>query len=153
MTPEEERAVLHFPCGYKHTLLFVAYCKHVLVNHEMRAGHRLEFLEWINKQVDIVIRADMLAIIEPMSVTEVKMMDEAQSLDREGDPAGMGSFRVLTSADVFAEFIKLNPSLLKAIMLHDAIWINSVPSSSPSNPFAASATVSPYRSPTEAYAR
>ena len=145
MTPEEERAVLHFPCGYKHTLLFVAYCKHVLVNHEMRAGHRLEFLEWINKQVDIVIRADMLAIIEPMSVTEVKMMDEAQSLDREDDPAGMGSFRVLTSADVFAEFIKLNPSLLKAIMLHDSLWTKPVHSSAqPANPFAPAATQAPY---------
>lgn len=153
MTPEEDRAVRHFPSGYRYTLLFVAYCKHALVNHEMRAGHRLQFLEWINKQVDFVMTADMLAIIEPMSITEVKMMDEARSLDRDSDPAGMGSFRVLTSADVFAEFLKLNPSLLKAIMLHNAIWTNSAHPSSPSNPFAASETGSPYRSPTEAYAR
>lgn len=137
MTPEEERAVLHFPCGYRHVLLFVAYCKHALVNHEMRAGHRLEFLEWINRQVDIVIRADMLAIIEPMSLTEVQMMDEALSLDREGDPAGMASFRVLTSRDVFADFLRLNPSLLKAIMLHDVLWTKPVHSSAqPANPFA-----------------
>jgi hypothetical protein len=129
MTPEEERAVCHFPSGYRYSLLFVAYCKHALVNHEMRAGHRLQFLEWINKQVDIVITADMLAAVEPMSVTEVKMMDEALSLDREGDPAGMASFRVLTSPDVFADFLRLNPSLLKTIMLHDTLWTNSAHSS------------------------
>jgi hypothetical protein len=129
MTPEEERAVRHFPTGYRYTLLFVSYCKHALVNHEMRAGHRLQFLEWVNKQADIVMTADMLAVTEPMSLTEVKMMDEALSLDREDDPAGMGSFRVLTSADVFAEFLKLNPSLLRAIMLHDALWTNSAHSS------------------------
>jgi hypothetical protein len=129
MTPEEERAVRHFPCGYKHTLLFIAYCKYGLVNCEMRAGQRLQFLEWVNRQVDLIVTADMLATIEPASITEVKMMDEALSLDREDDPAGMGSFRVLTSADVFADFLRLNPSLLKAIMLHDALWTNSAHSS------------------------
>jgi hypothetical protein len=129
MTPEEERAVRHFPCGYKHTLLFIGYCKYGLVNCEMRAGQRLQFLEWVNRQVDLIVTADMLATIEPASVTEVKMMDEALSLDRDGEPAGMASFRVLTSPDVFADFLRLNPSLLKAIMLHDALWTNSAHSS------------------------
>src|SRR5271169_5910961 len=106
MTAEEERAVLHFPTGHRHALLFIAYVKNILVNGEMKAGQRLQFLEWINEQT---FAPEVLEIIEPMSDTEMKMMLEARSLDHKDDPAGMASFKVLTS-EVFNDFLALNPS-------------------------------------------
>jgi len=122
MTAQEENAVLHFPDGYRHTLLFIAYVKHILVNLEMKAGQRLQFLEWINGQTSQVIAAEMLEMIQPMSDTEMKMMHEARSLNRKDDPAGSASFDVLTSEEVFDDFLALNPSLLAAIMLHNKQW-------------------------------
>jgi hypothetical protein len=125
MTAEEENAVLHFPTGYRHTLLFIAYVKHILVNVEMKAGQRLLFLEWINGQTCQVITPEMLEMIQPMSDTEMKMMYEAQSLSRKDDLGGLASFRILTG-EVFEDFLALNPSLLVAIMWNNKQW-NTAP--------------------------
>ena len=122
MTAEEENTVLHFPTGHRHTLLFIAYVKHILVNVEMKAGQRLQFLEWINGQTCTSITPEMLEMIEPMSDTEMKMMHEARSLNRKDDPGGSVSFEVLTSKEVFEDFLALNPSLLAAITLHNKQW-------------------------------
>ena len=118
MTPQEEYTVLMFSAGHKHTLLFIAYAKHALVNIEMNAGQRLRFLELIHGCIDFTVTQEMVALIEPMSDTEMQMMHEARSLNSEADPAGMVSYRLLTRPDVFGHFLALNPSLLAAIMLH-----------------------------------
>jgi len=60
---------------------------------------------------------EMLAIIEPAGDTEMEMMNEARSLDREDDRLGQASFDVLTSWRVFGHFRRLNPSFLAAIKL------------------------------------
>ena len=65
MTAEEENTVLHFPTGHRHTLLFIAYVKHILVNVEMKAGQRLQFLEWINGQTCTSITPEMLEMSSP----------------------------------------------------------------------------------------
>ena len=117
MTPQEN-AVLMFPAGYKCVLLFIAYVKHALVNIEMRAGERLQFLEFIDGCVGFAVTQEMVALIKPMSDTEVEMMHEARSLNREDDKPGSASFAMLTRPDVFGHFLALNPSLLAAIMLY-----------------------------------
>ncbi len=84
----------------------------------MKAGERLQVFEWIDGQTCTVITPELLEMIAPMSDTEIKMMHEAKSLDRKDDPAGLASFKILT-AEVFGDFLKLNPSLLAAIVLHN----------------------------------
>ncbi|MGA2894114.1 MAG: hypothetical protein ABSE22_14695 [Xanthobacteraceae bacterium] len=113
----DELAVLHVPCGSKLTLLFIAYIKYILTTQTMTTGHRLRFLEWINNAVDVYITPEILAAIEPMSETEVKMLLEVRSLDREDDKIGLASFKVLPSWMVFNHFLSLNPSLLGAIKM------------------------------------
>jgi hypothetical protein len=117
MTFEEKDAIDLFPRGHKHTLLFIAYAKHALVNLKMRAGERLQFLEWIDSCVCLTVTREMVEIIQPASVTEMRMIAEAQSLSRDDDRGGFASYKVLTSEEVFAEFLALNPSLLRAIVM------------------------------------
>jgi hypothetical protein len=88
----------------------------------MKAGQRLQFLEWINGQTCTSVTPEMLEMVEPMSETEMKMMHEARSLNRKDDPGGSTSFDVLTSKEVFEDFLALNPSLLAAITLHNKQW-------------------------------
>jgi hypothetical protein len=118
LSADESRVVM-VPVGYKHTLLIIAYIKRALVTCEMRAGERLRFLEKLNGLTDIFITPEMLAIIEPMSDAEMAIMHEARSLDREDDKLGSASFKVLTSWKVFNHLLRLNPSLLSAILLRE----------------------------------
>jgi hypothetical protein len=127
MTAEEEHAVMSLPAGHRFTLLWISYLKHALVSDpKMPAGYRLRFLEWIDDQRDTFIASDIIEMIEPMSATEVEMMHAAQSLGGKDDPGGQASFKVLTSADVFADFLKLNPSMLAAIVKCNSRW-NTTP--------------------------
>jgi len=136
MTEAEQKLLDAFPVGYKHTLLTIAYVKHVL-GLKMRPAQRLRFLELLNGLADTVITAEMLAAIQPMSETEAQMFDEARSLDDEGNKCA--SIVVLTRGDVFAHFLELNLSLLDAIKTHAA---NSEARQLPINQaYAASATV------------
>jgi hypothetical protein len=122
MTAEEEDAVTMFPLGYRFTLLWVSYIKHALVNLKMTAGYRLRFLEYIDDAVCLSVSREMVELVQPMSETEIQMIHVARSLDRKDDPAGSASFKVLTSPEVFNDFLALNPSLLAAIMLHNKEW-------------------------------
>lgn len=125
MNVEEKEAVDMFPDGYRLSLLFIAYVKNVLTTQKMTASYRLQFLEWIDRQVDRVITPEMLEIVSPMSAVEMAMVDEARSLDKKDGPEFTrcnASFKVLTGREVFEDFLALNPSLLAAIMLHQRQW-------------------------------
>ena len=52
----------------------------------MTAAYRLQFLEWIDRQVDRVITPEVLETIAPMSAAETAMMHEARSLDDRDGP-------------------------------------------------------------------
>ena len=112
---DDDKLVVHTPSGYQHMLLMAAYAKRGL-QYEMPAGKRLQLLEKLNGLTDNYFTPEMLAIIEPMSDTEMEMMHEAKSLDREDDRLGQ-AFKVLTSWRVFGHFRRLNPSYLAAIKL------------------------------------
>jgi hypothetical protein len=111
--PDNELAV---PAGYIHLMLWASAAKRAL-QWEMKPGKRLRLLELLNGLTDNYFTPDMLAIIEPMSDTEMAMVSEARSLDREDDRLGQASFDVLTSPKVFGHFRRLNPSFLAAIKL------------------------------------
>jgi hypothetical protein len=116
---DDEKTVAHVPAGCKEILLVIAYIKRALVTGKMKAGERLHLLEWLNDQVDTFLTPEMLTTIEPMCDTQIAIMREAHSLNDKDDPAGMASFKVLTSQGVFNKFLVLNPSLLAAILEHD----------------------------------
>jgi len=83
----------------------------------MKPGKRLKLLELLNSLTDNWLTPEMLAIIAPASDTEMAMVNEARSLDREDDRLGQASFDVLTSWRVFKHFRRLNPSFMAAIKL------------------------------------
>ena len=112
----DDRLVVHTPPGYQHLMPWAAYAKRAL-QFEMPAGSRLKLLEQLNNLTDLYFTPEMLATIEPMSDTEIEMMNEARSLDREEHRLGQACFMVLTSWRVFGHFRRLNPSYLAAIKL------------------------------------
>jgi hypothetical protein len=113
---DDELSVLQAPTGYLHLMLWAAAAKRALL-FDMPAGKRLQLLEKLNGLTDNYFTPEMLAAITPMSDTEMEMVNEARSLDREDDRLGQASFDVLTSWRVFGHFRRLNPSYLAAIKL------------------------------------
>jgi hypothetical protein len=108
---EDERLVAHVPVGYMHTLLLISYIKHVLGRCPMSVGERLTMLENLNRLVDNYITADVLATVSPSCNATAKMIFETDALEAND------AFKVLTSWEVFGNFLKLNPTLLDAIKL------------------------------------
>lgn len=115
----DENFVLHTTPGRRFDFLFAAYLKRALTTLKMKAGERLQLLEWLNQSFS----PNVLAAIQPMSEAEAAIMREARSLDRKDDPAAMASFRVLTSWKVFGHFLRLNPSYLAAIKLFERRFV------------------------------
>lgn len=100
----------------KFELLAIAYIKHGLMHCKMKAGEQRELLERLNRMFDPAV----LTAIEPMSDAEVKMVNEARSLDRKDwrpGEGGMVSYELLTRPKVFEHFVRLNPSILRAIKI------------------------------------
>lgn len=114
----EERMIVGVPPGQMFGFLVIAYIKHALLHCKMTAGERLEILECLNRTFDPAT----LAAIEPMSETEIAMVHEARSLDREDDSESMASYRVLTRVTVFDNFVRLNPSILTAIKMNYSVY-------------------------------
>jgi len=105
-----------FPPGYRHVLLMVAYAKRGLAAASIGDHARLDILEKLHELTDQFFRERVLAVIEPMGETEAEMMAQAFSLDPAGDKSRRASFDLLTG-EAFDHFVRLNPSLLRAIRL------------------------------------
>jgi hypothetical protein len=117
LTAAEEQMVTYVPVGHRHTMLIVAFTKYMLAKLKMSDHQRLDLLEKLNSLTDWYFTAPMLATIQPACATQVAMILEARSLDREDDKLGQESFKILTNETVFRHFIGLNPSILEAIKL------------------------------------
>ena len=115
LSAEDREVVAFCPTGCRHTLLLIAFLKNILTTHKMQVGERLRFLDRINNCVDNYVTVEMLALIQPMDDTQIKMFLEARKLDDPKDKLGNASFNLLTSEQVFGHFLRLNPSLLNAI--------------------------------------
>jgi hypothetical protein len=103
-----------FPIGYRATLLVAALTKRAVLTEQCTVGERLELLEGLGRLVDNCFTALVLAVIRPACDTAIAMMREARTLDAPGAHCE-ASFKVLTSPEVFREFLRLNPSLIAAI--------------------------------------
>jgi hypothetical protein len=111
-----DQAPEQIPAGYSHLMLWAAAAKATL-RLQMKPGKRLRLLELLNGLTDNWLTPEMLAMIEPAGETELAMIAEARSLDREDDRLGQASFNMLTNPQVVAHFMRLNPSLVKAAKL------------------------------------
>ncbi|MGJ4908869.1 hypothetical protein [Bradyrhizobium sp. HKCCYLS2033] len=94
--------------GQKYTLVYVSLAKMALQT-EMPPDMRLQFLQSIEKSVDIWLSADMIASIAPMDERSYEIMKEIMKLDR-GKPAGKRKSLDIC-ADKFEIFAALNPTL------------------------------------------
>lgn len=113
---DDERLVLHTPVGYRYTMVLVALTKRILTTYELSVGDRLRMLEAINSFVDNVFTEAALAAIAPASDTEMDMIRECWRAD-EGATRRGASLDLMASQDVFAHFVKINPTLLASIRL------------------------------------
>jgi hypothetical protein len=121
---DDDRLAVHTPAGYIHLMQWASAAKRAL-QWEMRPGKRLKLLELLNSLTDNWLTPEMLAIIALAGDTEMEMMNEARSLDREDDRLGQASFDVLTSWRVFSHFRALKqllPGRHQAAPANDCRW-------------------------------
>jgi hypothetical protein len=88
LTAAEERAIALTPQGYRHAMLLAALTKYALQSLRMSDRQRLDFLERLNSLVGDGFSQKMLAAIQPMCPTQLEMLHQARSLDRDGDKLG-----------------------------------------------------------------
>jgi hypothetical protein len=108
----------------------------------MKAGEQKEWLERLDRCVDRNFAAEMLSVIDPMSDAEIKMLDEALSVDPPGtlgrhnkawkSAVASGQFpmppecllptgvEILMRSDVFDAIVSINAGLRKAVELDRA---------------------------------
>jgi hypothetical protein len=95
--------------GHRYTLVLASHVKRILQG-ELPPQWRLEFLNHLEKMVDSVLTADIIALVEPMDDEGAELLEEARKLGY--DPRGPNMFNVLDQKfDIFAA---LNPSLQRA---------------------------------------
>ena len=98
------------PVGHKCTLVLASLTKRLLED-EMPANYRLQFLEHLEKMVrgSGGLTEEMIAAVQPMCEQGYEIVREAQSL---------GASKSLdVVAEVFPTFAMLNPSLVAALEL------------------------------------
>jgi hypothetical protein len=91
--------------GHKMTLVCASLAKHALQG-DMPPQMRLEFLGHLDKMVDRILTAEIIAMVEPMYSRGLELSMEAQKLGR--------SKALDVYADKWDVFARLNPSLQRA---------------------------------------
>jgi hypothetical protein len=92
--------------GHKMTLVCASLAKHALLG-EMPPAMRLELLGYLDKMIDRIVTAEIIAMVEPMDSRGLELSMEAQKL---------GRFKALdVYADKWDVFARLNPSLQRAM--------------------------------------
>jgi hypothetical protein len=94
------------PVGHQYTLVLVSLTKRLL-EEEMPAAYRLQFLEHLEKIGDKWLTAEMVAAVEPVCDKGYEIIREVQKL---------GAKKALNVyAKHFKTFAGLNPSLIAAL--------------------------------------
>ena len=137
MTTSEELAaeidemLPHVSVGDRYNVLVISLLKKALLSCPTDAGERLEILEDLNNCAHGPINHFALGLIQPMCDTGYRMVEAARELDApdenpyphydadamERPCPGRASFKMLTSAEVFGHFRRLNPSIDEALRL------------------------------------
>jgi hypothetical protein len=104
--------------GYWYNLVLAGWAKRVLTSQDLSVAERLEMLEGLGHCVHGALTPAVLAAVAPVGETVRQIIEEALRLDLDANSeSGEASFAVLTRPDVFANLVKLEPSLYAALQL------------------------------------
>jgi hypothetical protein len=111
-------------------MIGIAQAKTLALARSRTAAQRLRSLEFINRVPlrNHFITQEMVALIEPASLAEMQMMDEAMSLlphplpDSIPGSAMMEPLKLLCRDDVFESFAKLNSGIRAALAIAETRW-------------------------------
>lgn len=118
MTDDDEQVLASVPPGYWYSLVLAAWAKRVLSSRDLSVGERLAMLEGLGNCVHGSLTPAVLAAVAPVGETVRQIIEEALRLDIDANSeSGELSFQVLTRPDVFANLLRLEPSLFDAIRL------------------------------------
>jgi hypothetical protein len=118
VSPADEQLIAHTPRGHKHLLLCVALWKYAVQRLATTPAERLELLGFLDTAADpLVITGEVVAAVEPASDALVAIIHAARALDPHDDPAGLASFKMLTSGEVFSTILRVQPTLLAALLI------------------------------------
>ena len=98
--------------GYRCNLVIISYLKRAVAMPGATVAETMELLEALNGFVDTILTAEAVAAVQPACNTAVAMIHESMKLPTK-------EWGVLGRADLFSEFVRLNPSLRTAIELCD----------------------------------
>src|SRR5258706_14394115 len=76
---DDESAIAHTPIGHRYTIVIISEIKRRLLQ-PLSAAHRLRFLEFLDSHTDLVLTAEAIAAVEPMSDEALEMVEEARKL-------------------------------------------------------------------------
>lgn len=122
----DDEAILHTPTGYRWLILMATVLKRWLATSPMTASDQLEILEGLHHMTGDNFNAAALTVLAPADDATMRVVREAWKLN--GDGRLSPSFDVLTSADVFSNLARANPSLLQAIRI---MWPDAPPNAAP----------------------
>jgi hypothetical protein len=115
---DDERMMASVPCGYLYSLILAAWAKAVLTSQDLSVADRLAMLEGLGHCVHGSLTPAVLAVVAPVGETFMEIVETALKLDLDANSeSGEASFAVLTRPDVFANLVKLEPSLSTALQL------------------------------------
>jgi hypothetical protein len=115
---DDERVMASVARGYWYELVLAGYFKRVLTSQELSVAERLELLEGLGTFVHGALTPAALAAVAPAGETFMEIVETALKLDLDANSeTGEASFAVLTRPDVFANLLKLEPSLSTALQL------------------------------------
>jgi hypothetical protein len=118
LSDELDEALASVPCGYWYSVILAGWAKAVLTSQDLSVADRLAMLEGLSTCVHGSLTPAVLAAVAPVGETVRQIIEEALRLDLDANSeSGELSFQVLTRPDVFANLLKLEPSLFDAIRL------------------------------------
>ena len=113
---DDEQVLTSVARGYWYNLVLAAWGKRVLTSQELSVAERLEMLEGLGNCVHGALTPAALAAVAPAGETFMEIVETALRLDLDANSeSGEASFQILTRPDVFANLLRLEPSLCTAL--------------------------------------
>jgi hypothetical protein len=113
LNPDE---TMYLPAAYRGNLIMAAMTKRWLAADKLPLGERLFYLEEFEKLAFGVLTPEALAAIEPANDTFEEIFVESMRVDTTESQAAT-AFGILDRDAIFADLLRLNPSLVTAIKL------------------------------------
>src|SRR5260370_38083653 len=76
---DDESTIVHTPVGHRYTIVIISEIKRRLLQ-PLSAVHRLRFLEFLASHTDLVLTAEAIAAVEPVSGDALAMVQTARKL-------------------------------------------------------------------------